>query len=561
MERFLRDSAEFSPDNVLNWISDISRFHRIQGSKGLVEAAEYVLEELSRMGLEAKLLKDKYDGKRWHLTLPSPIAWELVKGSLEVPERTLTTAESPLLVMAHSPSGEIDGEVLPILRQEDWERADGKVVLVGKDWRDAYRRANEVGASGFIAYREGTGEFYPYIGLFLTKEDLHWAKIPAFAVPETVAKELMRKALSGGIRVRGIVQTEIKSSEILPMVYAEVGEPPYLLFTAHVCHPKPGANDNASGSAMLLELARVLSKRENGRFGYAFLWVPEYHGSQAFIERAGAEEYYAGINLDMVGGSPDRSGSTLMFVSTPFSRFSVVSGAVEVALELSNSRGKSFSGSRLPVMPLRAYPYEMGSDHDIFNFFGVPSVMPITWPDRFYHSSGDTVDKVSRETVSIIGRAVLSAALFLSEGEKSRIERLAKGYARKVLGEIEMRLEPKESEKLVKVGLARDAEFLGLELNLDVETKAKPWLEWKERGLISERLIRSRALSLAEDFKKLTEEKATVTHLHELIMLGELLPEENAYRAIEEEYGSIEGEKLKRLVEILEEIGVVAVSS
>ncbi|BAD86101.1 aminopeptidase, family M28, containing PA domain [Thermococcus kodakarensis KOD1] len=561
MERFLRDSAEFSSDNVLNWIAGISHFHRIQGSKGLVEAAEYVLEELSRMGLEAKLLKDKYDGKRWHLTLPSPIAWEVIDGRLEVPGRTLTTAESPLLVMAHSPSGEVDGEVLPILRQEDWERAEGKVVLVGKDWRDAYRRANEVGASGFIAYREGTGEFYPYIGLFLTKEDLNWAQIPAFAVPEAVAKGLIRRALSGGVEVRGTAETEIKSSETLPMVYAEVGEPPYLLFTAHICHPKPGANDNASGNAMLLELARVLSKRENGRFGYAFLWVPEYHGSQAFIERAGVEEYYAGINLDMVAGSPDRSESTLMFVRTPFSRFSVVSGALEVAIELSNSRGKSFSGSRLPVMPFRAYPYEMGSDHDIFNFFGVPSVMPITWPDRFYHSSGDTIDKVSRETVAIVERAVLSAALFLSEEEKRRIEQFARGYARKVLGEIGMRLEPKESEKLVKAGLARDAEFLGLELNLEVETKAKPWLEWKERGLISERLIRSRAPGLAEDFKKLTEERATVTHLHELIMLGELLSEGNAYRAIEEEYGSIEREKLKRLVEILEEVGVVALSS
>ncbi len=347
------------------------------------------------------------------------------------------------------------------------------------------------------------------------------------------------------------------------MVYAEVGEPPHLLFTAHICHPKPGANDNASGSAMLLELARVLSKRENGRFGYAFLWVPEYHGSQAFIEKEGVGGYYAAINLDMVAGSPDRSGSTLMFVRTPFSRFSMVSGALEVALELSNSRGKSFSGSSLPVMPFRAYQYEMGgSDHDIFNFFSVPSVMPITWPDRFYHSSGDTVDKVSRETMSIIGRAVLSAALFLSEGEKSRIERFARGYARKVLGEIGMRLEPKESERLIKAGLARDAEFLGLELNSEVETKVNPWLKWKERGgLISERLIRSRAPSLADDFKKLTEERATVTHLHELIMLGELLPEERAYRILEEEYGSIEREKLKRLVEILEEMGVVTVSS
>jgi Zn-dependent M28 family amino/carboxypeptidase len=559
--KLIDEPLGFDPDAVLRCISGISSFHRIQGSKGLVEAAEYVLEELSYLGLEARLLRDEYDGKRWHLTLPSPVAWELIEGSLEIPGRTLTTAESPLLVMAHSPPGEFEGELIPILREEDWERAEGKVVLVGKDWRNAYRRANEAGASGFIAYREGTGEFYPYIGLFLTRGDLEWARIPAFSVPETVAKDLIRRALSGGVKVKGTAQAEIKSSETLPMVYAEVGEPPYLLFTAHICHPKPGANDNASGSAMLLELARVLSTRENGRFGYAFLWIPEYHGSQAFIEKMGAEKYYASINLDMVAGSPDRSGSTLMFVRTPLSRFSVISGALEVAIELSNSKGKSFSGSTLPAMPFRTYPYEMGSDHDIFNFFGVPSVMPITWPDKFYHSSGDTIDKISRETIGIIGRAVLSAVLFLSEGERSQIERLSKGYSRKVLGEIGMRIEPGESGELVRRGLARDAGFLELAFDGGVGTEKNPWLEWRERGLVSERLIRDRAPDLAGEFKKLTEERAITTHLHELIMLSEILPEERAYRALEEEYKSIEKEKLKRLVEILEEAGVIVLSS
>ncbi|WP_209475664.1 DUF4910 domain-containing protein [Thermococcus stetteri] len=561
MERFLSESAGFSPDNVLNWIASISRFHRIQGSRGLVEAAEYVLEELSHMGLDAELLKDEYDGKRWHLTLPSPIAWELIEGRLEIPGRTLTTAESPLLVMAHSPPGEVEGEILPILREEDWERAEGKVVLVGKDWRDAYRKANEAGATAFIAYREGTGEFYPYIGLFLTKEDLEWAHIPAFAVPEVVAKDLVGKALSGGVRVKGAVQTEIKTSETLPMVYAEVGEPPYILFTAHICHPTPGANDNASGSAMLLELARVLSNREDGRLGYAFLWIPEYHGSQAFIEKRGVGEYYTGINLDMVAGSIDRSGSTLMLVRTPLSRFSVISGALEVALEMSNSKGKSFSGSALPAMPFRAYPYEMGSDHDIFNFFGVPSVMLITWPDRFYHSSGDTIDKISRETVGIIGRAVLSAVLFLSEGEKGRLKGLAKGYSRKVLGEIGMRIEPEESEELVRRGFARDAEFLGLELDVEANERLNPWLEWKERGLISERLIRTKVPNSVEEFKKLTEERAITTHLHELVMLGELLSEEKVYRTLGEEYRSIKRKKLEKLIGILEKAGVVALSS
>ena len=95
-------------------------------------------------------------------------------------------------------------------------------------------------------------------------------------------------------------------------------------------------------------------------------------------------DYYVAINLDMVGGSEDRANSTIMIIRTPLSRFSVISGILEYFICLANSKGESFGGSALPKMKSKAYPYELGSDHDVFNLFGVPSVMPITWPDRFY---------------------------------------------------------------------------------------------------------------------------------------------------------------------------------
>ena len=47
----------------------------------------------------------------------------------------------------------------------------------------------------------------------------------------------------------------------LQVLEAHVGTPgaqkPILLL-AHLCHPRPGANDNASGAAMLAELVRVI---------------------------------------------------------------------------------------------------------------------------------------------------------------------------------------------------------------------------------------------------------------------------------------------------------------
>ena len=278
MRRFLKEAEEyFSVDRALGNIADITKFHRIQGSKELVEAAKYILEELWLLGIKAELLEDAYDGERLHLTLKSPIAWDVIEGFVEINGKKLTTLKTPLVVMAHSPSGEAEGEVVLIESEDDWENAKEKIVLVGKEWRENYEKANKNGAIGFIIYKKGSGKAVPYVGLFLTKKDLEWAKIPAVAISEEWAEEIIAK-LKKGEKVEAKIKTvtEIREKQTLPIVYAEIGKAPYILFTAHICHPMPGANDNASGSGLLLEIARVLNNlyNEEFRFGFAFLWVP-----------------------------------------------------------------------------------------------------------------------------------------------------------------------------------------------------------------------------------------------------------------------------------------------
>ena len=54
-----------------------------------------------------------------------------------------------------------------------------------------------------------------------------------------------------------------------------------LVFSAHLDHPKESANDNASGSAALLDIARTLHQLvESGKLprpkrSFLFIWVPE----------------------------------------------------------------------------------------------------------------------------------------------------------------------------------------------------------------------------------------------------------------------------------------------
>ncbi len=561
MKRFLKEAEAFSSQDVLGYIGEISKFHRIQGSKELPEAAEYIKEELRIWGINAEVLEEVYDGERYYITLKSPIAWDLIHGEVEIEGKKTTTAVSPLLVMAHSPRGEAEAEIIYVGSEKDWERVDGKIALVDREWKEAYEKANKSGAVGFIAFREGTGKALPYIGLFLTKRDLRWAKIPAVTISEETAKKVIRKLRDGeSVKAKIKVEAEIRDRQILPILYAEVGKPPFILFSAHLCHPKPGANDNASGSAMLIELAKILNRLydESFRFGFAFLWIPEHFGTQAFIEKyADLSKYYTVINLDMVGGSEDRGGSTIMIVRTPLSHFSTVSGLIEYYIKEANSREKGFGMEPLPLLKVKSYPYLMGSDHDIFNFFGIPAVMPITWPDRFYHSSEDSIEKISKVSLEIIGKAVLATALALAKAEKKELQRFARGYAMKYLGEVSIERETETTEKLVMMGLARDSEFLGIELGYSF--RANPWLEWRKRGIISLHFIRELDEEAYKKFKKIAKDRDFLILVHELIMLGEILPEEESFIALQEEYGKINKEKLEEAIKILNALGIISI--
>ncbi len=548
VDKYLKMSESFQAERVIEDIASISRFHRIQGSRGLADAADFIMGSLNGLKISAVLYSETYDGLRKFANLRVPIGWEVIYGEVEIEEKMLTTEKSPLVVLAHSPSGECEGEVVVIERKEDWKKARGKIVLIGENWRENYRKANEVGAIGFIIYRRGLKNALPYVGLFLQKKDFVWAKIPAVAISETWALEIIEKRrrdkrVHGRIRVK----TEIKEKEVMPVVYATIGKPPYLLFSAHLCHPKPGANDNASGSAMLLELARLLSKihSDTSRLGFAFLWIPEHIGSGAFVERfANLKDYYGVINLDMVGGE------SVVLVRPSLSRFSILSGVVEFFLKRTNAQTSEFGN--LPIIKSSVHPYRMGSDHDIFNIFGVPALTLITWPDPYYHSSEDSVDKIHKNTVEIIGRAVLSSAVFLSTGNLNELSRFAHSYKMIFLGEIDMQRKVRVAKSLVSHGLWRDSYYLGINNGKKIQKDIS--IHWLKRGMVTQDIISS---NNREIFRIFTRKPGNLVLLHELLMLGEMLPIKDALEALREEYGTIKRNELKKMLRILEMEGII----
>jgi hypothetical protein len=57
-----------------------------------------------------------------------------------------------------------------------------------------------------------------------------------------------------------------------------------------------------------------------------------------------------------------------------------------------------------------------GSDHHVFvdSTIGVPCIMLLQWPDLYYHTSMDTIDKVSPESLKRVGWITTTAALILA---------------------------------------------------------------------------------------------------------------------------------------------------
>jgi hypothetical protein len=65
----------------------------------------------------------------------------------------------------------------------------------------------------------------------------------------------------------------------------------------------------------------------------------------------------------------------------------------------------------------------VGSDHDIYIVNGIPAVMINQWPDTYYHTDLDSIDKFDPEITTLISSAVGSATykLLLNKLDKSLI--------------------------------------------------------------------------------------------------------------------------------------------
>ena len=182
----------------------------------------------------------------------------------------------------------------------------------------------------------------------------------------------------------------------------------------------PSANDNASVVApALLGAARVLAGLPLGGDGCAvrFLWCPEFVGTAAYLHDVVHARTMAGpvaaINVDMAGEDVGQCGGSLIIERGPDDVANPLPALSGRCAALLPPTRRSYSGA-VPADPWtwRFAPYAGGSDHAIAA--GPPTRCPVIslghWPDRFNHSSADTVEAVDpaelRRTATILTATV-----------------------------------------------------------------------------------------------------------------------------------------------------------
>lgn len=481
---------EVSGDVAKFFVEHISGFHRIQASTMFHESAEYVKGELLKMGLKDVAIEQfPADGAHKYWTHISPMGWTAKSAELylvEPEERLIVRYEDvPVCLHAHSratPPEGVTAELVDVgvgIKPEDYEGKDVKgkfVIATGRAGLVHEQAVYKYGALGVVTdtcwefenVRESLDipDAHAYQSIWPTAEELDKVTF-GFSLSKRQGTHL-RTLLQSGKTVKLKAKVDARlfpgNLDVVTATIRGVSRPDEEVFLiAHLCHPKPSANDNASGSGLLLEIVRTVKALVDSRKiapparTIRFFWVPETFGSVAYL--ASHEEsfsrFVAGINLDMVGQEQELCKSTLNLDPTPDSLPSYLNDYVFSLIEQSVDE----FDSQTPFGSSSTFRYRRGvfcggSDHVEFSnsSVGVPCVMLLQWPDLYYHTSMDTIDKVSTASLKRIGWIATVAALslanattetaffFASQTAKSGMARIEKASGEAV-GELFKRME------------------------------------------------------------------------------------------------------------------------
>jgi aminopeptidase YwaD len=498
-------AGEISGETAKRNLEGIARFHRQRGSLEFHFAALLVAVKLDFYGLsDVSILRFPTDGKIFYGTQKSRPAWDVRQGELsevksegEQIEKIADYKAEPVALAEDSESADVTAELVDVgegTKESDYEgkNVKGKIVLVSAQPGAVQDLAvGKFGALGIVSYAQNQKTAWWGENL----DAIRWGHLETFSANKTFAfmvslrrARLLQERLAKGEKVRllAVVNAGQHPGNYEVVTAAIPGADEKLkqeeiVFSCHLDHQRPGANDNASGCATILEVARTLQglisegKLARPARTIRFLFPPEIEGTLAVLNSKGAkserirwtdfvgtvdvagptEEKRARrdfgivepggtewakrvktvIHMDMVGGGPETK-AVFHVTRGPMSLPSFVQDVAWAFAEWVNEESYQYAATgkaEYPLVsgeggkePLRAEysAYTMGSDHDVYqdSSFGIPAIYLNDWPDRFIHTNLDSAANIDATKLKRVGFIGAASAYFLARLNEENVE-------------------------------------------------------------------------------------------------------------------------------------------
>jgi aminopeptidase YwaD len=415
--------GESSGERAYNHIAELSEYNRQRKASefsGTLMESQYVVDKLKEYGLSDVNIERFGKTSSWRGIAGT--LWEVSPGN----EKIADLNDMPFLLASGSRNADAEAQMVYIgdANTAELDKLDltGKIVLTSARAGVILNSILQKGVVGIVSYYSPR----PYENPVMLPEGGFYSRsgqmqIFGFNLPPRDGLVLRDRLLQGEkIKVHAVVKIRTEEIDIqvptcvIPGTNPMAGE---IIISAHLFegYGVQGANDNISGSAAILETARIISKLiADNRIGrpkrtIRFIWVPEFSGTIPWViaHKDIMKRTLCNINLDMVGLSLSKYKSSFILHRTPYGNAHFLNDVLENYYRYvgeTNQINSVISGTFKRIIAPSGtddpFYYQIestsgGSDHEVFNDWGVqvPGVLMITWPDPFYHTSQDRVDK------------------------------------------------------------------------------------------------------------------------------------------------------------------------
>ena len=428
---------EVSKKRLYDLVKGVSMYHRIQASTGFRESAHYVAKRINDMGIDAKVLSFKADENQWYMQERLFQEWDCKSAWLDICDwddlRIADFDEEAISIVQKSYPCDYSNQPLDIVLVEKYDEEylesldlKGKLAFI-HTMPSAHLDTiiKKYGAVGFVT------DFMREVGYVRERNDAydtlnyisfwwkHYEGEPhtfGFVLSPRIGDKLTKLCKEVAAKhekdpsLPKYPQAKCKVDSSVYPGYMEVVEAVLpgkstdeIMVCAHLCHPKASANDNASGVAGSIEALRTLKHlTENGTIPQLektvrLILVPEMHGTYCYLSTLDSFDHIKGaINMDMIGGKQDGFYGPITITATHHAINSPITSIASMVLKYARQQAPAFMGDPVPMVNSTISAYSGGSDHVIFSDtdINVPCIMLGQWPDKYYHTSSDTLECV-----------------------------------------------------------------------------------------------------------------------------------------------------------------------